>query len=140
MKAKLFIPVIPVLIIAACSTSRTNTRSVTVPVPVTVTSPPPNDSYLFGKPAEVNKAPGNEELAALLPKYNDLTLGKLEEGHAIYTTGACIGCHGAANVYNYDEIQWKYIIDDMAARASISEAQKDAVYKYVLALKATQAK
>jgi mono/diheme cytochrome c family protein len=67
-------------------------------------------------------------------------LEKLKEGHAIYTAGACINCHGAKNIYEFPEAQWKDILDDMAQRANISVDQKDAVYKYVLAIKAAVTK
>jgi len=85
-------------------------------------------------------APGNEELTAIQVQYKDVTLEKLNEGHAIYTQGACINCHGAKNIYWFGEAQWKEIIEDMAQRSNISDVQKDAVCKYVLAIKATQPK
>lgn len=84
--------------------------------------------------------PGNEELVAIQSQYKDATLQQLQEGHAIYTIGACIKCHGANNIYEHETSQWKEIIDDMAQKAYLSSAQKDAVYKYVLAIKAKQPK
>ncbi len=65
---------------------------------------------------------------------------KLKQGHAIYTAGACIKCHEAMSIYHFGETRWKDIIDDMAQKALIGDEQKDAVYKYVLAIKATQPK
>ena len=67
-------------------------------------------------------------------------MDKLKEGHTLYTAGACINCHNAKNIYRYNEEQWKGIIDNMAIKAHINDTQKDAVYKYVLAIKATQNK
>ncbi len=84
--------------------------------------------------------PGDEELAAIRLRYDEMTMEKLKQGHTIYTQGACVNCHGAVNIYNYGEERWKTIVDDMAKRAMISAAEKDAVYKYVLAIKATQPK
>ncbi len=84
--------------------------------------------------------PSNEELMAIQVHYRDVTLAKLQEGYSIYTEGACINCHGAKNICNYGETEWKEIIEDMAKRSNISDEQKDAVYKYVLAIKAVQPK
>lgn len=123
------------IIIAACSSSKKTTTSVsssntTTPANTNVTTKPSSGIY----------APGNEELAAIQTQYKDVTLAKLNEGHTIYTQGACINCHGAKNIYKRGEAQWKDIIDDMAKKAKISDEQKDAVYKYVLAIKAAQPK
>lgn len=131
--AKLLLAAITLLIIAACGASK---KSITTIPPVT----PPAPDLLSAKPANGIYAPGNEELAAIRARYSDVTLDQLKQGHMLYTQGACINCHGAKNIYTRDEAQWKYIIDDMAQAARISDEQKDAVYKYVLAIKATQPK
>jgi mono/diheme cytochrome c family protein len=85
-------------------------------------------------------SPGAEELAAIESQYPGTTLEKLKEGHALYTTGSCVNCHGAKNIYNYEMPVWKGIIDDMAKRAAMTDKEKDAVFKYVLAIKTTQPK
>ncbi|HXU28038.1 MAG TPA: cytochrome c, partial [Bacteroidia bacterium] len=82
----------------------------------------------------------NQELSAIQPKYPNVTLATLQQGFTIYSVGKCINCHGSKNIYNRSETQWKDIMDDMAQRANISDAEKDAVYKYVLAIKAAQPK
>ena len=82
--------------------------------------------------------PRNEELGAIQKQYADATMDALKAGHVIYTVGACAGCHSPQNIYKYSESQWKTIMDDMALKAQINGAEKDAVYKYVLAIKATQ--
>ena len=84
--------------------------------------------------------PGEQELTAIQIRYADVTSEKLKAGHALYTAGACVGCHSAQGIYQYSETQWKTIMDDMAAKAQLTENEKDAVYKYVLAIKATQPK
>jgi mono/diheme cytochrome c family protein len=84
--------------------------------------------------------PGNEELSAIKVTYPDATLEKLKEGHSLYTTGACIRCHGPKNIYNRGEAQWKNIMDDMALRAHLTPSEKEAVTQYVLSIKATQSK
>jgi mono/diheme cytochrome c family protein len=92
-------------------------------------------------PSTVGKQePGNNELLAIQSQYKDATLAQLQEGHTLYTAGACIKCHGAGNIYKHETAQWKGIIDEMANKAHLTAEQKDAVYKYVLAIKATQPK
>jgi hypothetical protein len=136
--AKLTLTAIAAIIIAACGTAKKKSTTASTPAPVTVI--PSTDSYLFTKSHDGIYDPGNEELAAIRAQDKDITLEKLKEGYAIYTQGACTNCHGAKNIYEFGEAQWKDIVDDMASRASISDMQKDAVYKYVLAIKATQIK
>ncbi|MES2140189.1 MAG: hypothetical protein V4511_10830 [Bacteroidota bacterium] len=138
MKTKIILVIISALIIAGCSASKKSSTSTASSTPVSAA--PTKNNLLFVKPAEGIPAPGNEELIALQVQYKDVTLEKLKEGHAIYTEGACIGCHAAVNIYQLEEAQWKGVVDDMAQKAYLSDVQKDAVYKYVLAIKATQPK
>ncbi len=135
---KIILIVIPAILIAACSSSKKSSRSTSSSTPASTTTT--KNNFLVVKPAEGIPAPGNEELIALQAQYKDLTLEKLKEGHAIYTEGACIGCHAAVNIYQLEEAQWKGVVEDMAQKAYLSDVQKDAVYKYVLAIKATQPK
>ena len=92
------------------------------------------------KPKSGIYAPGNEELLAIQKEYSDVTIATLNEGYTIYTQGACINCHHPKNINNFEKAQWKDILDDMAEKASISAIEKDAVNKYVLAIKAVQSK
>ncbi|MCW3085841.1 MAG: hypothetical protein JWP12_3207 [Bacteroidetes bacterium] len=132
--------VIPAVVMAACSPVKKSATSTASAAPVS-TPTPASDDYLFtAKRADGIYTPGDAELTAIQTKYKDATLDKLKEGHAIYTQGACTNCHNAKNIYELDEANWKNILDDMAQRTSISDTQKDAVYKYVLAIKATQPK
>ncbi len=85
-------------------------------------------------------APGNAELSAIRVQYKEVTMDMLKEGYSIYTNGACVSCHNANGIYQYSATKWKLIIDDMAPRTQISAREKDAVYKYVLSIKAAQAK
>jgi cytochrome c1 len=84
-------------------------------------------------------APGEEELTAIKARFPDATLSVLTEGHSIYT-GTCTNCHGAKSIYRISEDRWQPIIDDMAKKAKITDTQKDALTKYVFAIKATQPK
>lgn len=120
-------------LIYSCSSSKkaakTSDASVAPAVPV-VSAKPDNGIY----------EPGQEELTAIQGQFKDATLAQLKEGHVIYAQGACINCHGAKNIYKRSTASWKGIIEDMAQKAKITASQKDAVYKYVLAIKATQTK
>jgi mono/diheme cytochrome c family protein len=131
---KITLLAISTIIIAACSTSKKSTTS------TASSSPAQAPAAASAKPLNGVFEPGNEELTAIQRQYKEVTLARLKEGHNLYTEGACIGCHGAKNIYKRGEAQWKDIIDDMAQKAQITDAQKDAVYKYVLAIKATQPK
>ncbi|MES2133326.1 MAG: cytochrome c [Bacteroidota bacterium] len=137
---------ITTLIIAACHSSKKSTTSTTAATTATVpaTATAPTNTITAGPalpPKSKNGifAPGNEELIAIQAKYKEVTMQTLTDGHAIYT-GVCTNCHGAKSIYNRAEDRWKGIIDDMALEAKLTEVQKDAVYKYVLAIKATQPK
>jgi hypothetical protein len=125
---------IPALMIAACNASKKSVTS------ATSSTPSPAPSFVYVKPATGIHPPGNEELTAIQLRFKDVTLNKLKEGYNIYTEGACVNCHGAKNIYNREEALWKGIMDDMAPKAKITDAQKDAVYQYVLSIKATQLK
>ncbi|MES2560488.1 MAG: hypothetical protein V4590_12145 [Bacteroidota bacterium] len=123
---------ITAIIIAACGTSKKNTTADVPPA-----TPPP---VVVAKAASGIYAPGAEELAAIQKQYPEVTMEKLNEGHVLYAQGACVNCHGAKTIYWFNETQWKNIVDDMAIKAKITDDQKDAVYKYVLAIVATQPK
>ena len=71
-------------------------------------------------------------------QYKDATLEQLKEGYVLYAKSACISCHSAVNIYLYREDKWAFIMQDMAYRAKLTASQKDAVLKYVYAIKATE--
>jgi mono/diheme cytochrome c family protein len=83
-----------------------------------------------------NIIPGDAELKAIQVKYADVTMQTLNEGYAIYT-GACTNCHGKKNIFKRSEASWLHEIDDMSPKAKLTVAQKDALTKYILAMKAT---
>jgi hypothetical protein len=120
------------LVLAACSTTKKSSNTSTAS---NNSAPSPTLVYRPG-----TYAPGNEELVAIQKKYQDATMEQLNEGHILYTQSACIGCHNAKDIYKYNEVQWVGLIDDMAFRARISPRQKDALTKYVFAIKANQPK
>jgi type IV pilus biogenesis protein CpaD/CtpE len=141
VKTTLF--VITLIIIAACTAKKSATTAAApapAATPAKASTPAPKDTAAIAKPANGVYAPGDEELAAIQSKYMGLTLDKLKEGYKIYTEGECTNCHRSKNIYRLDETRWKGILDDMAQRAQISDSKKDAVYKYVLSIKAVQPK
>ena len=84
-------------------------------------------------------APGNAELLALQATNKEVTMQTLLEGHTLYT-GVCTNCHSPKSIYSRPEDAWPAILTSMAREANITDKQKDAIYKYVLAMKATQPK
>ena len=100
----------------------------------------PANPFLFSKTADGIYAPGNDELAAIEPQYKGLKLEKLKEGYVLYAQGACTNCHDAKPIYPIATGDWSGIIADMSQKAMLTDGQKDAVYKYVLSIKATQPK
>jgi mono/diheme cytochrome c family protein len=88
-------------------------------------------------PALASIVPGEAQLTAIKAKYPDVTAEQLSEGHSIFI-GACTNCHGQYNIYKRSEASWLHEIDDMSPKAKLTDSQKDALTKYVLAMKATQ--
>ncbi len=86
---------------------------------------------------EVSLAPGDAELKAIQVKFPDATAQTLSEGYGVYT-GACTNCHGKKNMLKHTEEDWKKDIDRMSPRAKITDAQKDALWKYVLSIRAAR--
>jgi mono/diheme cytochrome c family protein len=122
------------IILSACGTHKKQVTGGQESVP---TGSLPN-SPLVTAPLTGIYPPGKEELAAIQLQYSDATQEQLSKGYAIYTEGACIKCHGAANIYAFDEIRWVAIVNKMAPMAQLSANEKDAVLRYVLSIKAKQ--
>ena len=81
--------------------------------------------------------PGDAQLTAIKAKYPDATAEQLKQGHSIYI-GACTNCHGQKNIFKRSEASWLHEIDDMSPKAKLTAVEKDALTKYILAMKATQ--
>jgi hypothetical protein len=123
--------------VAACGVFKKNRK----PAPPLVAAvPPAKETVPPPVPAKSRDgifAPGTEELTAIQQRYKEVTLKTITEGYAIYT-GACTDCHRAKSIYAIPKENWHAIVDDMAPGAKLTAAQKDAVYKYIIAIKATQ--
>lgn len=135
------------LLIAACHSSKKTTSSVastppattTAPTATVATAPVASGPMLPSKSKSGVFAPGEEELNAIQLTFKEVTMQTLTDGYAIYT-GACTNCHGAKSIYSRPTERWQGIMDEMAPEAKLTPVQKDAVYKYVLSIKATQPK
>ena len=126
-----------ILIIAAChSTKKTETTAVVTPSPVSapVASAPVSEAM---KSKNGIFAPGEEQVNAVQIKHPGATLASLTEGYTLYT-GTCTRCHGAKSIYRIAEDKWPAIINDMAHEAKLTPTEKDALTKYVFAIKTTQ--
>ena len=126
-----------VLIIAACHTTKKTSSTTTTTPPVAPISPEPSPAPK-PKPSNGVIVPSEDQLTAIKTKFPDATLSALTEGHAVYISAACTNCHGIKGIYRIPEHEWQHIIDDMSARATLTASQKDALTKYVFAIKATQ--
>jgi hypothetical protein len=110
-------------IILSCAPKVSKSTSATAnsaPVPVT--------------PAPV-KDPNEALLAAAKTKFPNITGDVLTQGRGIYYGGACINCHAAKNISNWDESQWVGILDNMAIQAKLTANEKDVVWKFIIAVK-----
>lgn len=81
-----------------------------------------------------SNAPTEEQLTAAKTKLPSATMDDLKKGHSIYF-GACTRCHGAEPITKFDEKQWVGILDEMAGKAQLSPAEKDATWKYIMGVK-----
>jgi hypothetical protein len=84
--------------------------------------------------AKTSSAPGDVELTAGKTKFPDLTLAELTNGYSIYH-GACTNCHGVKNITNRSEEKWVEVLNVMAKKAKLTQEEKDAVWKYIMATK-----
>jgi hypothetical protein len=104
--------------------------------PIKTATPNKTEGQVFGMQYNQPIAPTIENLKAIQLKYKETTMQQLQDGHTLYTKGACIQCHEPENINKFSESNWEHIIKDMAFKANINDVQKDAVYKYVLSIKA----
>lgn len=126
--------VVTVAIAAACHSSKKSTTSSTAS---STPAPAPTASAGPAKTTTGILPPTEEQLKAIMAKHPDATLPALTEGYNLYV-GVCTDCHGAKSIYRISADRWQPIIDNMAKKAKITDAQKDALSKYVFSVKATQ--
>lgn len=78
--------------------------------------------------------PSEKQLAAAKTRFPDVTLDELKKGQNIFN-GSCTRCHAAKDVTPYQEKELAGILDNMAEKAALSKTEKDAVWKYALAVR-----
>lgn len=78
--------------------------------------------------------PTEAQLSAAKAKFPGVTMDVLKQGHSIYY-GACTHCHGAKKIITRDEKEWSNVLDEMAPKANLTATEKDAVWKYIMAVK-----
>ena len=94
-----------------------------------------NLGFPVPKPA-VKLYPPNEAALTIIQKNNsNASMELLNHGYKLYTVGACIHCHEARDINDFNNLQWGKIIDDMAIKANISIEEKNAVLNYVVSVK-----
>ena len=94
-----------------------------------------NLGFPVPKPA-VKLYPPNEAALSIIQKNNsNASMELLNHGYKLYTVGACIHCHEARDINDFNNLQWGKIIDDMAIKANISIEEKNAVLNYVVSVK-----
>ena len=94
-----------------------------------------NLGFPVPKPA-VKLYPPNEAALLIIQKSNsNASMELLNHGYKLYTAGACIHCHEARDINDFNNLQWGKIIDDMAIKANISIEEKNAVLNYVVSVK-----
>ena len=123
-----------VLIVAACHTTKKTETTASTPAAKETPAAPVSEAV---KSKNGVFAPGEEQVTAVQMKYPGATLAVLTEGHTIYT-GTCTNCHGAKSIYRISEAKWPHIIDDMGEKAKLTATEKEALTKYIFAIKATQ--
>jgi hypothetical protein len=109
-------------VLLACSPKANKATASTAPV---AESPAPAPA-----PSNAANAPTDAQLAAVKTKFPAATMDELKKGHVIYY-GACTNCHGAKPIGRWTEQEWVPILDNMAAKANLSAADKDATWKYI---------
>ena len=65
------------------------------------------------------------------------SLAKLRQGRTLFVD-RCIECHTLPALWHYTPKDWEQIVNDMAHRASLKPAERDAVIAYILAVRATE--
>ena len=129
----------------ACSSSKSTVSNVpsspptpTLPTPTLPETIIPVQTTSVEKPDNGVHEPTEKEFIAVQQRYIFVSMDQLKKGYMIFSQGACINCHEPKNIYKRSEEKWANIIDEMSNLAKLTESEKDAVSKYVFAIKAGQ--
>ena len=89
-------------------------------------------------PVTTQMASANSRMKDVDPSTSLRTsLAKLERGRTLFVH-RCIECHTLPALWHYTPKDWEQIVNDMAHRASLKPAERDAVIAYILAVRATE--
>jgi len=66
-------------------------------------------------------------------RYN-VDLARLERGRTLFVR-RCIECHTLPAIWKYSREDWPKIVNDMSRRASLKQAEREAVIAYILAVR-----
>ncbi len=123
-------------LLLACSHRKKTQNTALQAAPPADTGTPVAGPSLVVHPENGVYLPTEKELAAIQVQYPNTPMDMLKQGYAVYT-GACANCHEAKNVYPYTDSEWGSIMVDMAMRAHLKDNEKEAVWKFVMAVRAT---
>ena len=84
--------------------------------------------------AKTESGPSEKQLAAAKTRFPDVTMDQLKKGQNIFNT-SCTRCHAAKDVTPYTEKELSGILDNMAEKAELKADEKDAVWKYAMAVR-----
>jgi len=140
MKSAYFIAALALAGMMACKTNKNASSSTAATTPTATTTPAATTpttaaTTVEAKPVSAKDLSSEDLLNAAKKTWPDLTTKTLDEGKYLYYEGACVNCHGAKKIVNRSMAEWPAIIERMAPKSNITDAQKDAVMKYVLAVK-----
>ena len=86
----------------------------------------------FPKSAPVPGPVTAEAAKSASAKYPGVTESELAEGRTLFTAN-CNKCHNYPDVNSKHEGEWPHILDEMAQKAKLSNADRDKVLHFVLA-------
>ncbi|HET9800543.1 MAG TPA: hypothetical protein VFP82_02560 [Chthoniobacterales bacterium] len=78
-----------------------------------------------------------EMAAAAKQREKRIDVAELERGRTLLAH-RCIECHTLPVLWHYTPKDWSGVVDDMAHRASLKPAERDAVVAYILAARAQE--
>jgi hypothetical protein len=88
----------------------------------------------FGCQSSISPAPMTHEVVRAGERAH-VDERTLREGRSLFVS-RCIECHTLPVVSRYDPVAWPWLVDDMAHRASLKPAEREALVAYILAVRA----
>jgi len=88
----------------------------------------------FGCQSSISPAPMTHEVVRAGERAH-VDESTLREGRSLFVS-RCIECHTLPVVSRYDPVAWPWLVDNMAHRASLKPAEREALVAYLLAVRA----